>query len=361
MQLNIINDIDEDTFACQPYKIRLQSREQCFMGNIIAKYCILVFFLITSLANIYALPVFSEPVFSDQDQPESEKKFTEIFIFGDSLSDNGNLNKRTFELALDYPFGPISPISTLYYDGRFTNGKVWVEKLYEKLNIPEDLVFNYAYGGAGVIKDFYPVADLTKQIDTFLSWNISTYHNALYIIWLGTNDFMRNLYSQDEQLIKKMTETIAYNIKRLVAKGAYYILVPALIDISSNPLSAKIDKINGNNNYSSKMRAIFLEYNNKLIELLDKMQIEFPDVQFITYDFAEMTLENKENKENLEKYGFKNINQACNLNDYVHDDLEICSNPDEYLFWDYIHPTKKAHAMLADIIYNKLKKILAQS
>jgi phospholipase/lecithinase/hemolysin len=28
-------------------------------------------------------------------------------------------------------------------------------------------------------------------------------------------------------------------------------------------------------------------------------------------------------------------------------DHPFCEQPDEYLFWDYIHPTEKGHALLA--------------
>ena len=42
--------------------------------------------------------------------------FTNIIVFGDSLSDNGNLRKRMEDRGVNYPGGGYN-----YSDGRFTN------------------------------------------------------------------------------------------------------------------------------------------------------------------------------------------------------------------------------------------------
>ena len=46
------------------------------------------------------------------------KPFAQIIIFGDSLSDNGNIYR------LDFGFIPKSPP---YFKGRFSNGEVWAD------------------------------------------------------------------------------------------------------------------------------------------------------------------------------------------------------------------------------------------
>jgi len=52
--------------------------------------------------------------------------FSNIVIFGDSLSDNGNLYAQTKKLV---------PDARQYYQGRFSNGPVWVEYLADTLQI----------------------------------------------------------------------------------------------------------------------------------------------------------------------------------------------------------------------------------
>jgi len=37
--------------------------------------------------------------------------------------------------------------------------------------------------------------------------------------------------------------------------------------------------------------------------------------------------------------------RGCSL-----DPLAVCANPDQYAFWDLIHPTTHAHAIIADRI-----------
>lgn len=46
--------------------------------------------------------------------------------------------------------------------------------------------------------------------------------------------------------------------------------------------------------------------------------------------------------------GLANVTDACLGG------TGICSNPDEYLFWDSVHPTTKGHQILADAVFERL-------
>src|ERR1051325_6177463 len=81
------------------------------------------------LSAILLATLFSTAQVANADQ------FKRLIVFGDSLSDNGNL----FALSGNtYPPPP-------YYLGRFSNGPVWVEDLAERLGVPLD---DFAVGGA---------------------------------------------------------------------------------------------------------------------------------------------------------------------------------------------------------------------
>src|SRR5262245_15859652 len=72
--------------------------------------------------------------------------FSQLVVFGDRLSDVGNINNQSFA---------ISPGSS-YWNGRFSNGPVWIEKLapnfsltvptYSRAGGPN--ATDFAYGGA---------------------------------------------------------------------------------------------------------------------------------------------------------------------------------------------------------------------
>jgi len=65
--------------------------------------------------------------------------YSNIYIFGDSLSDTGNLFNTTSFLQ-DFPdtsaLGiPVLPPSPPYFEGRFSNGPIWIENLADELGI----------------------------------------------------------------------------------------------------------------------------------------------------------------------------------------------------------------------------------
>src|SRR6478735_2958703 len=60
--------------------------------------------------------------------------YSQVVVFGDSLSDTGNVNNQTFG---------ISPGSA-YYQGRFSNGPLWVEDLATSLGVAAP---TYSRGG----------------------------------------------------------------------------------------------------------------------------------------------------------------------------------------------------------------------
>src|SRR5262245_41839418 len=112
----------------------------------------------------------------------------DVIIFGDSLSDNGNL----------YNILKVIPASPPYYEGRFSNGPTWAELVgnyYYKKNYAT--VENFAYGGATAVlhrplKDHYaaPVT-LEAELNEYL---IKSPHKnkepSLFILWIGGNDYL---------------------------------------------------------------------------------------------------------------------------------------------------------------------------
>ncbi|HEY9301471.1 MAG TPA: SGNH/GDSL hydrolase family protein, partial [Phormidium sp.] len=64
---------------------------------------------------------------------------TELYVFGDSLSDAGTVFRAT---------GGMYPPNPPYFQGRYSNGRVWVEYLALCLHLDFNQTKNFAYGGA---------------------------------------------------------------------------------------------------------------------------------------------------------------------------------------------------------------------
>ena len=82
----------------------------------------------------------------------SAQSYNRLVVFGDSLSDNGNLYAAT---------GNTQPTSPPYFQGRFSNGPVFTELLgftagRSAAGAPRTGSINYAYGGARTDSSAFP-------------------------------------------------------------------------------------------------------------------------------------------------------------------------------------------------------------
>ena len=99
------------------------------------------------------------------------RAFSQIVVFGDSLSDVGNVNNQTFG---------ISPGSG-YWNGRFSNGPVWVENFATGLSLSTPTYSrsggtDWAYGGAhtgpgSITHVFFTFPNVQTQINNYLNAN----------------------------------------------------------------------------------------------------------------------------------------------------------------------------------------------
>jgi len=111
------------------------------------------------------------------------QKYESISVFGDSFSDTGNVFNATT--------GAIPPSPT-YFDGRFSNGPVWVEYLAQELGLTFNPRTNFAFGGPTTGFNNISIAalpGLQQQINGFTAANPFAKPDALYIVWAGANDY----------------------------------------------------------------------------------------------------------------------------------------------------------------------------
>ena len=177
-------------------------------------------------------------------------EFTNIVVFGDSLSDTGNVAHLTYDKYGVRVPGPVAD----YTDGRFTDGfdtlppaelytGVWVEQLAESMpSKPEvknslDGGTDYAYGfattgsGTGVFT-FGPsnslsvnVENIGQQITDYLATHPKITPKTLFVVWGGAIDLLYAT-SEDEVIDAGINQTL--NIQRLIDAGATQFIVPNL-------------------------------------------------------------------------------------------------------------------------------------
>lgn len=169
--------------------------------------------------------------------PACAASFSNAYFFGDSLSDTGNIRHLTGGAA------PAAP----YYEGRFSDGPVWVEVLAEGIGHADAAVAsrlggnNFAYGGARTAGGSIP--SLLVQVGSFVNAIPSADANALYVVVAGGND-MRDARSGNPANIGAAAVAATDNLKTalglLAGKGAKNVLVANLPDLGATPEAAAL-------------------------------------------------------------------------------------------------------------------------
>jgi phospholipase/lecithinase/hemolysin len=286
--------------------------------------------------------------------------FQKVFVFGDSLSDTGNV----FTVTGSVPSNPI-PVSPPYFTGRFSNGPVWVEILAELLDLELRPFLaggtNFAFGGAEIELDTEDVFErdigvtipsIRSQVQAFFAQHLfdDTDSEALYIIWGGANDLRDALVTATDPLtaVQPAVDGLIAAIEDLADAGAVYFLIPNLPNLGHTPES----RGRGPDGVA-RATAVSVAFNNALATALDSLEAG-RSITIIRLDtFARL----EEVMANPAAFGFTNATEACLAGDPFVGGTP-CTQPTAYVFWDLIHPTAAAHAILAEFAFAALPPLL---
>ncbi len=258
--------------------------------------------------------------------------YSNIYIFGDSLSDTG----RLFEASE----GQLPPEP--YYQGRISNGPVWPEQLAPLLNLTYTPETNFAWAGAtsgttNTLDDrFNDLSGLQQQIDNYLVTTEQTDPDALYIIWIGSNDFLEiSSIFQAQTVINEGVNHIVNAVEQLQQHGAQHILVPNIPDLAKTPRMSQ--SVMG-----SMLANLTLSFNNLLAENLQDSKVilvDIPESLAILQDETTLT--------NSTELSFTNFTESC-----VDIEAEtVCNNPEQHFYWDDLHPSTQGHFVIALMFY----------
>ena len=278
-------------------------------------------FLRTGLALLIFIMVVAAK-FMDKTHP-----ITELYVFGDSLSDTGMVFRAT---------GGMYPPNPTYYQGRYSNGRVWIEYLAESLHLSSKQTNNFAYGGAttGSVGNSY-VPSLLNQVQSFTQTHQKTNSDALYVLWAGANDYLQGVSSATVP-VKNLT--IAIN--SLTDVGAKKILVGNLPDLGQLPVTRTSKN-------SVNLSALTQAHNQGLRRSLKILSQQHSDLEIVVLDANTLY---RDAIANPAAFNFTNVTSPCLSGS------SICSNPDQFLFWDGIHPTAAAHRIIGETAFSTIQE-----
>lgn len=244
----------------------------------------------------------------------------DLYVFGDSLSDVGNISVAT---------GGVQPPAALgYVDGRFTNGGNYTDYLATSLGVSNTAALtggnNYAFGGAKIDAGMSPPG-LLAQYGMYAAGHNAADPNALFIVYGGGNDINDTSVNLSDSLAN-----LGLIIGALINQGATNILIPNSPDLGRIPY-------NNTSPDAAAMTARTQAYNMGLVALIAQMESLF-SIDLLTVDvfgFSGQILDNPA------AYGLNNVLDSCVGN-------AACTDPGQYFYWDGIHPSTQMHALLAN-------------
>ena len=265
----------------------------------------------------------------------SAQSYSRLVVFGDSLSDNGNLFAAT---------GGASPTSPPYFQGRFSNGPVFTELL--GFNVGRSAAgasvtgsINYAYGGARTDSSAFPPG-MRNQLLAYTGGGGTFRSTDLVSILGGANNIFQGLPAAGASanptgaitpVITAAAADMTFLVNSIAAAGAGTILVGNIPSLGNAPqfrgtVAAPLAEFAGTS------------FNSALLSGLMTTAAARPGTNIILFDIfkvgAALTA-------NPSAFGLTNVTDAC------FNGVTVCATPNTYLFWDGVHPTAAGHQLIA--------------
>jgi phospholipase/lecithinase/hemolysin len=285
----------------------------------------------------------------------SAAPFTSFVVFGDSLSDTGNVLSRAFG------FYPVAPN---YSNGRFTDGLdttpktqqpyvgVWHEQLASQLGVPLATRStgggtNYAFGGAETGAGTQTLSGVTidnvgKQVSDYLGLPANKNGlspSNLYIVWAGGNDLInaaqatgataQGIAAAETAAIGNLSAEVA-DLASAGAKNILWVDLPPL-DRTPRARTYAADIRDAIGVAATQFRT---DWNGDVAAL--KVRYNTANVNFFQLDVYQ---EFNDILANPSNFGITDTTNPSQGN--------AAANPDTYLFWDDLHPTTHTDYLIA--------------
>ncbi|CAA7052296.1 unnamed protein product [Microthlaspi erraticum] len=342
----------------------------------------------SSMDLLFALLLLTSPVALVKASPSVPA----IFTFGDSIFDVGNNHFiKNCTAQADFP-----PYGSSFFHrptGRFTNGRLVNDFISQFIGLPLQKPFlelqiqilngtlkqfpsngiNFASGGSGLLRDtnknmfVTPIQTQLQQFQTLVEQNQiekSIIQESLFLLESGSNDifsyflpFKIQTLSPDDYVNAMLTE-VNKTIDQIYKLGARRIAFFSLGPVGCVPARALLPNAPTDKCFE-EMNVMAKKYNTRLEDIVNIIPTKYPGaiavfgaVYGITRRFQTFPA----------RYGFSDVSNACcgggtlgGLVQCGREGYKLCNNPNEFLFWDFYHPTERTYHLMSKALWNGSK------
>ena len=269
---------------------------------------------------------------------------SQLVVFGDSLSDTGNVYIAT---------SGAEPAPPGYTAGLFTDGPdsfpsttgplgIWVQQLSGMMGVTSPAPSlaggtGYAFGGAltGYDPTFGSGGEpyVGDQVNLYLASHTGTLpSNALYVFWAGANDLFTEGNSPSTAVMN-----ISANISTLYADGARNFLWLNMPPLGDTPDILALGPAD-----TAYFNELSQEYNSDWSSTIAMLDADDPGIKMVGVNVYALVLAMLADPS---AYGFVNIDTPAQ---------GLSVDPNTYLFWDGVHPTTMGDYWVANLAYGDL-------
>ena len=284
----------------------------------------------------------------------AQNQYSSIVVFGDSLSDPGNIPKF---FGINYPPPP-------YFENHFSNGPIYAEYLDGLFGIGTPLQ-DFAIGGAGTGSNNIgglggnpsiglPNAGMNGEISYYLSTNPTPDAHSLFIVWGGANDYfsvlnnfkgggptgaaLKAFATGPEGPVTTTVGGLVADITRLAQIGVKNFVVPNLPNLGVTPAYLGDPKASGQATLVTNL------HNKELAAAMGALQQQL----HVNITIVDISAVFKGVLANPAQFGLSNTTQECIQNP------TCVAQHGNYLFWDDVHPTGQVQAELSEVFLSSL-------
>ena len=286
-----------------------------------------------------------------------------VYVFGDSLSDTGNLAETLFGANFlnppsfhdSFTNGPVAAEKLAEYYGGRADPSLWatgftdIHNLFGAGFVPGT---NYAVAGATATNragSFFNL-DLPFQVSAYITHSGGVANpNGVYDVLIGGNDVRTAAHAGSTAFVAAGVASELTQIQNLITAGAKTVLVTNVPDVGLIP-----EFTTGPAAQALAAHTDSLLYDANLLSGVGLLQTSNPGTKIVYFDLLAY---NTNLLANAAALGFTNTTDACYTNDITAfgpaTDSAGCgaigvngaANVDHYVYWDAIHPTAGIQAL----------------